>query len=521
MTWRHYLLLLFISMTVIAIVAGYEAVPGYMDAEYYYMGGLQLAEGEGFVEPVIWNYLDDPPGIPHPSHAYWMPLASIIAAAGMKVAGSNNFDAARVGFILLAAFIPLVTAALANQITHNKRWAFISGLLAVFSGFYLPFITTTDTFPIYMVLGGILFILLPKFVSQIGFPVFFTGIIIGLLHISRADGIIWLIVFILVIFFSNKTKAVSQTRRKNLIFFLFGYSLVMVPWIYRNLSVFGTFLSPGGVRTVWLTGYNQLFSYPATQLTFQNWWSSGVIEILKARFWALGINLQRTLAEQGLIFLTPLIILGLWRFRSDVRIQTGFWVWVLTYGLMTFVFPFAGARGGLFHSCAALQPLFWAVTPLGLSTFIEWGGRKRGWKQEQATLVFGVAMIALAALLSGTLYYQRVVGPEPYDPLWDQSNTRYRAVEGELQNLGASKDDVVMVKNPPGYYIANNRNAIVVPDGDMETLLSVATRYGAQYILLDQDHPEGLTRLYRDFQKPPFELQYLNTIYDTHIFKVK
>ena len=162
MTWRHYLLLLFISTAVFTVTARIQTVPGYMDADYYYLGGLQLAKGEGFTEPILWNYLDDPDGIPHPSHGYWMPLTSIVSAAGMWLAGVYKFEAARSGFILLAVTVPLVTAALAFQFSGRVRWAFISGLLAIFSGYYLPYVTTTDTFPIYMVLGGLLFLFLPK-----------------------------------------------------------------------------------------------------------------------------------------------------------------------------------------------------------------------------------------------------------------------------------------------------------------------------------------------------------------------
>ena len=45
-----------------------------MDAEYYYAGGIRLAEGDGFTENFLWNYLDNPVGLPHPAFTYWMPF---------------------------------------------------------------------------------------------------------------------------------------------------------------------------------------------------------------------------------------------------------------------------------------------------------------------------------------------------------------------------------------------------------------------------------------------------------------
>jgi len=51
-------------------LASHQPSPGYMDADYYYAGGLQMVNGHGFFEPYLWYYLDDPARLPHPSQAY-------------------------------------------------------------------------------------------------------------------------------------------------------------------------------------------------------------------------------------------------------------------------------------------------------------------------------------------------------------------------------------------------------------------------------------------------------------------
>jgi hypothetical protein len=48
------------------ILGRLQPVPGYMDAEYYYAGAIRLHEGYGFTQPFLWNYLDEPAGLPHP-----------------------------------------------------------------------------------------------------------------------------------------------------------------------------------------------------------------------------------------------------------------------------------------------------------------------------------------------------------------------------------------------------------------------------------------------------------------------
>src|ERR1044071_5600910 len=72
MNWRHYAILFGIGLIVPFTVSRFQSLPGYMDADYYFSGGVQLAEGHGFTEPYLWNYLDDPVSLPHPSHTYWM-----------------------------------------------------------------------------------------------------------------------------------------------------------------------------------------------------------------------------------------------------------------------------------------------------------------------------------------------------------------------------------------------------------------------------------------------------------------
>jgi len=162
MSYKAYLLLFFLSLAVLLISAAFQPVPGFMDAEYYFAGGLQLAQGKGFTESYLWNYLDDPTGLPHASHAYWMPLASLVTAVGIFITGSLQFSAARIGFILLATSISPLTAALSYRLIAKKHWALLAGFLAIFSGFYLPYLTTTDTFAIYMFLGAVYFLMVPK-----------------------------------------------------------------------------------------------------------------------------------------------------------------------------------------------------------------------------------------------------------------------------------------------------------------------------------------------------------------------
>lgn len=189
MNWRYYLLLGILSIALSLGVAQFQGFPGYIDSDYYFAGGVQLAQGRGFTEPYLWNYLDDPQGIPHPSHMYWMPLSSIIAASGMWITREASYQSGRLGFIFLSGLVPILTAMLALNFSKRRDLALISGLLAVFSIYYAPFLPVPDNYTPYLILGALYFLTLGW---QNKYSYFALGLIAGSLTLARSDGLLWL-----------------------------------------------------------------------------------------------------------------------------------------------------------------------------------------------------------------------------------------------------------------------------------------------------------------------------------------
>jgi hypothetical protein len=186
---------------------------------------------------------------------------------------------------------------------------------------------------------------------------------------------------------------------------------------------------------------------------------------------------------------------------------------------MTFIFPFVGWRGGFFHSGAAFQTLFWCMVPVGLELTIRWGVKHRQWIQEQATVVFSAGLIILTVLLTCFIVSSRVLGPDFKHPAWNENNARYVEIEDVLNQVGAGKDDVVLVNNAPGYFAATRRSAISIPDGDLDILLRVASKYGATYLIVEYDHPSGLDQIYKIPTDYP-GIKFLRTVGSSHIFRI-
>ncbi len=529
MSLRHYLSLFLFSLLVYSFVARFQSSPGYMDADYYFAGGLRLVGGYGFNEEILWNYLDDPTGLPHHSHTYWMPLTSILAAISMKITGIHQFSGARVVFLLLCTALPLVTAELSLRLNGRRDMAFMSGWLAIFSTFYLCFLPTIDVFAVYMIFGALTIILYVKLdsrrdisLSGIIVHAFALGLLAGLMHLARTDGILWLLISMLILalwcFRNGQKPGAFRTSAICFVLCLLGYLVIMGPWMLRNLPVFGTAFSPGGARALWVTNYDELFIYPGSTLTLARWWESGFDKILNARLWSMGQNFQTVLGVQGEIFLAPLILLGLWHHRHSLAIRTVMIGWLLTLATMTVIFPFQGARGGFFHSSAAFQPFFWVMAPIGLEVFLGWGNKRRGWNITQARRFFQISMICLAVLMSILVAYNKLRISLDHAG-WNASYDRYEELEEVLNGLGASPDDGVMVNNSPGYYVASGRPSFSIPDGDLYTVMNVARRYQARYLLLEIDQiRDGADMFYNPGDRNG--IHYLGTFSDVRLFEM-
>jgi hypothetical protein len=370
-----------------------------------------------------------------------------------------------------------------------------------------------------MLFGGLIFLVLNRKPSLLN-PLL-LGLLAGLMHLTRADGLLWLpIVLIAVIFVLRK---LPQHRTMQILSFLLlavaGYLVVMTPWFIRNFHAFGALLAPGSSKTLWLTSYNQLFAYPPGQISFSAWLQSGVGAILRTRLWALGLNLSTMISVQGEAILLPLVGIGFWHLRKDRRMQLAGFAWFVILAAMTIAFPFAGARGGFFHSGASVQIIWWVLAPIGLDRIIIWGSRVRSWNIVRSGKTFRAGVVITLALLSAVIIYMRVLGGGGTQT-WGQENVAYNQISSKLVSEGMTSNSVVMVANPPGFFLSSGNPSIAIPDGDVHTLLEVAGKYRANYLVLENGStPVGLSPVYINPQGWQ-GLTYLGDVEEARVFYV-
>jgi len=464
--------------------------PGYTDAYYYFNAAQRLAMGHGLTDATLWVYLNAPDHLPGPSHTYWMPLASLAQAASMALFGAS-FGGAQVASLLAFVGLAALGAWTGWTIGGTLRMLWLSALLVLFSGFFTPFWTTTDTFALFGLVGAACLLALGQGRAT-GRPRWFAlaGTLAGLAHLARADGALLAGVVVLVALWPGR----SVTRRGAIAATLSGalaYALVMLPWLLRNLAETGAPLPLGGAAAIWLRGYDELANYPpgASASAFFDW---GLGNILRSRWDALRASLGTFVAVETWVVLGPFALAGLWRRRRDpLALGVALYAAAL-HIVMTVIFAYPGMRGGLFHSSAALLP-FWAAYGLvGLDAGVGWAARRRRWPRAQAQAVFSGALIAMAALLSVGVLLTRL-------PAWNASGQDAAALLADLPG-----EAVIMANDPPAIYYHTGRAGVVVPNASPAAIPEIAARYGVTHLLLDANRTAPFAPLFAGEEAWPF-----------------
>ncbi|MCP5095644.1 MAG: hypothetical protein GY943_08845 [Chloroflexi bacterium] len=460
--------------------------PSYMDAYYYTTNGQRLADGFGFTEEVIWQFLDEPQGFPAPSHTYWMPLTSMLAAVGYRF--SDQFSAVQIPFWLLAGLLPLLAYQISHDLT-NQRWqAWAAALFTASGGFYNNFYNQPSTFAPFAWCGCVCLWALARGskVENGRYWWFLAGISAGLGHLTRADGVLLLIVggFALFIYFG--VKRIWRALMSSLFLLGSGYLFVMGGWFWRTWQLTGRPLSTVGTQTIFLTTYDDLFAYGRSfDLTHLIDWGWG--NILSSRVDGIVLVLGSFVAVSCLIFLTPFVIWGWWRLMKKKweMLMPGSLYLLLLFVSMSLLFTFPGGRGGFFHSSAAIFPWLMALAAAGVEFCVNWIAKRLShWQPERASRLFAGLFVAVAMTMSVALGIVRssdaVAETAVYEQLGDQ----------------LPPDAIVMVGNAPGFYYHAQLPATSVPNEPPEILIQVAKRYQISHLVLDINHPIPLDAFY-------------------------
>jgi hypothetical protein len=235
---------------------------------------------------------------------------------------------------------------------------------------------------------------------------------------------------------------------------------------------------------------------------------------VKVRGEAILQNISTAIFAQGMIVLFPLVVIGVWNCWRMFRVKVGVLGWFFLLITESFLFPFASVSGGFFHAGTAFQPLWFALAPVGFEVLLARFSKNKKLLPQTATL-FRLSLAVVVIVFSGMLVKMRVI-----DTGWNEGEYLYCTVDQFLVEQGARPDEIVMTRNPPAYFIMTGRRAIVVPYGDVQTILEVARKFDVSYVILERDGAfDDLANLYNHPEQYP-DFDYLGMLDETIILYV-
>jgi hypothetical protein len=446
--------------------------PGFTDAYYYVDVAQRLAHGQGLTADFVWNFLEAPrlADLPVPSHRFWMPLATVVQAAGIAALEPvlGTFRSAQAAIIAVAAFVPAAAYVSARTIGATSRAALVAAALAGLGGFtFAPAWVTLDSFAIAAIVGTFFFVAFARAAAGDVRAGAIAGALVGLLFLARAEGALF-----------GAALLVLALRRSSRVSGLAGSAVALaigLAWLVRGLVLPGspaTALAKG----VFLVRYEDFFALTPSG-------SADLATLIGVRLSAFWSDLVVALAALLLFLVVPLF-LGLragWR-HPAVRVFAA--LALLIYVAEGLIWPLHATRGSYFHSLAAFYPFAMALVALGGET---WLARYEQSARRLAT--YGTLCAVLGLAVFGLTN-------------WDSSfNEPYRARVAAL--------DLV----PPGSFLAidaaawrwiSDRTVLIAPADGPEAAACVAIHYRAQSLVLESAHFSAYQTLYDGTGSPWF-----------------
>lgn len=502
----------------IALVASFFIVrlvgaPSYTDAYYHFNAASRFAAGQGLSDTYLWTYLGAPDRLPadgaFPSHLYWMPLTSLIAGVSMAIFGSPGDHAiAQLPFIPMLASVALIGFWLGGRLTGNRRGAWLAGTISLCNGFFIRYWGAVETFAPYAFFGASALAVMGVLLGRLHqHPVSWrmllgwggAGVLCGLAHMTRNDGLLLVGIGGLLILIVGAVRRMWRTLFAAGIALTLGYLCAMTPLFVRNMQVTGSLLPFGGTQAIWFIEYNELFNFPP-DANPQRLLDFGVFETRRD---AIVNNGMTFLAVEGLIVMTPFMLIGLWiKRREPLVVVFGAYALVL-HVAMTLIFPFPGYRGGLLHSAAALIPGWAALGVVGLDAAVGWAAQRRRWRVQQARIVFGGALAGVALSLSIYIGVRGGVPPTTLattPPIYPHLTTILPA------------DARILINDPAQLYYFTGLGGAVLPNEAPSVIAEIADHYALTHVLIELDaaeNPLTPTPLAGIIDSPPPFLQLL------------
>ena len=473
-------------LTLLALAARVAAAwfvdyPPYTDAAYYLLTGDRLADGAGFTTPVLWSFLEvggrlpADPVLPVPSHGHWMPMTSLVAAAGIWAFEGllGTWRAAQLPFVLLSTALVPVTYLVSRELWPSRSVAIAAAVLALLAGPFLVYYPQVNNIAVFGVAGAAALWCSVRSVRSpagAGWWLVGAGVAAGLAGLTRVDGLL-LLVAPLVAWWVRRPRVSPAWVGAA----LGAFALVMAPWWLRNLATFGSAFPSAGGHTLWITTYNEQFSI-SSDPSLDGYLAWGLPNIIGSKVAAWVEVAGRVTVLLGGIFVLP-FAWGLWAERRRAELAPFIAYVAIVYVAMGLVFTFHAPKGAFYHSAGAWLPFALPLAVASLPGLATWLGRWWRFLARPATHRF-----LLVAGLVGALVLSAIGSAVVYGG-WSVADDRLSAAAAFLR-VSADPGDRVMAYDPAALHARVSMEGVAPPFEPFATVGEVVDAYDVRWVVV-------------------------------------
>ncbi len=462
-------------------LAQHAIVPEY--AAYYATVAEQVAAGHGLTVPYVWSYLTPAVanglGLPRPAFDVWLPAASLVSVPLVWPFG-GMLAARLAGALAGAALVPLVAMLARRTARSTGRGDHDADVVAVIAATLVaitqPLVTgsiSSDSQALFgvTVLGGVLAC---EWALRTGRPrdLVLAGLVLGAGMLTRNETLYLVAAVAVVAAVASPGTGRDRLARATLLVAV--AAACYAPWALRQWLAFGTALPGQTLANAFSISPNDIFGWAAPPPSLATYLAAGPAVLIGQRLDALRNNLVDVLVMPAL----PWSVVGLagvalvWRARP-LRLLLATAALILLAD--TLLFPVATLYGTFLHGSAPVLALL-AIGTADLAVgAARWAMRQpRG--AELAALAGGVTVVwCLLGTSFGTAEYAAWANDVP---------ARYAAL-GEALDASVTPHTVVIATHPAWVWRETGYPAVVLPDEDAASVLSLASAFHASVVVVD------------------------------------
>ena len=489
-----------LALVVRAIVVGLYPDAAYPDSFYYVDVARALASGHGFTVDFVWifaelgNRIPANATLPIPSNAHWLPLASLVQVPFIALLGPTPVASA-IPLVVIGSLAAPLTWLIARDAGSAPTVAMAAGVLSAVPGAATVFMGQPENFAILQPLVAATLWCAARGLRGDGLAFAFAGLLAGLAALARNDGVL-LFGAVGLIWVGDRVRWWRARRSRRgwthvddrppipllpAVLAVALFLLVMGPWWWRQLSVFGS-ISPTSSNGValWLRDlreWNSVTVHP----TLSSFLAQGAGPILGSRLAGFSGAFGNFVVFICSVVLLPFLVVGAaarWRSRAF----TPWFVYTaVVFAGATLLYPLHVPGGAFIHSAIGLAPHAAILSVEGILLVVSWiAGRRRRWDEGAAGQVFVWGLVALVVATA-------IVFGRPVTQQWDGSRAPRVALAAELARRGVPATDRLLSIDAAGMKYFTDHPGVVTPDDPIDAVEAVARAYDTRWLVLERD----------------------------------